>query len=142
MLRLTVFLFLFAINAPGWAQTLTPEAGVRAAIAAYADGYRNRDRALLEQAFDIERAQISHYIRNEDGLSEARSRPISEWISAVTGEGPAREADINILSISIIGDQLATALIDFDGAYYDLMVLAEIGGEWRIVRKDFISQPD
>lgn len=66
---------------------------------------------------------------------------VSEWIEKVTaGGGEDRDIKIRILSINMVNDQIANVFLDFDGVLFDMMLVAKVDGDWRILNKVSIYQ--
>ncbi len=120
-------------------------AAIRATIEAYAEGYRRGDRDLQERAFDAERGHFKSIVKVDDGPDRVRVTPIPEWIDKVTNrENPEPlDVEVRILSITTVNEHIANVFLDFNDSLFDMMLVAKIDGEWRILNKISIYQdPD
>lgn len=119
---------------------LKTEQSIKTAIQNYEDGFNRRDPQLLRQAFHAESGHVKS-ISRKDGTDRVRVTAVGEWIEKVTAEGGEdRDVKIRILSINMVNDQIANVFLDFDGVLFDMMLVAKVDGNWRILNKVSIYQ--
>lgn len=113
---------------------------IKTAIQNYQDGFNQRDAELLRQAFHEGTGHVKSISKNDDGTDKVRVTAVSDWIKKVTPEGENRDIKIRILSINMVNDQIANVFIDFDGVLFDMLLVAKVDGNWRILNKVSIYQ--
>lgn len=108
----------------------------------YFDGYRTKNRRLLESAFVVEIANMMGYSRNEKGELELFTIPYKELIERWVDPdfAPQQLGDGKILSVNIFSDVGATVVFDCGGKYLDTLQMVKLDGTWRIVNKFFVDQ--
>jgi hypothetical protein len=108
----------------------------------YFEGYKTKNRELLERAFVVEIANMMGYWRNSEGELELFTIPYKELIESwVDPEYTPQEfGDVKVLSINIFSDVGATVVFDCGGKYLDTFQMVKLDGGWRIVNKLFVDQ--
>jgi hypothetical protein len=116
---------------------------IRETVFAYFEGYKTKDRALLERAFAVEVANLMGYRKGPDGRMELSSTPIPQVIDRWTSAAhtPLELGEGKILSVNIFSDVAAGVVFDFGGVFLDEFQMAKIDGTWRIVNKFFVDHP-
>ncbi len=138
---IVLFSLLLIFAGPSGAQQGTSEDdAVRAVIANYVKGWREGDRDLLAQVFDL---QHGHVIwRTNDG--EISSMPFGDLVER-SKPGPGYGDPYVIDQISIVDDQLATVHFNVNlkgrGAYTNVFTLYKAGAGWTVVTKAFSWRP-
>ena len=113
---------------------------IEATVFNYFDGYKAGDRARLNRAFDLKTGRMMTAQKQEDGSDAMTVWPITDVIDGWVKKGPRTDDMVGkILSVDIAGSQIATVTFDFNGAYTDILTLAKIGDDWKIVNKLFIT---
>lgn len=130
---------LFVASQSSIAQT-SEDSQIKETIQAYIDGFNKRDRRLLEEAFAVENAHMKSISTTENGEDRVRVTKIQDWIEKATAEGANRNAKVKILSITMVNDRIANVFLDFDGALFDMMLVAKIDNRWKILNKVSIYQ--
>jgi hypothetical protein len=107
------------------------------AVFHYFEGYKTKDRARLERAFDTNVAQMIGYSKRRTGALEMSARPITEVIDAWVDPGyqqlPFGEG--KILAIDIFSDVAANVVFDCGGIFIDSFQMVKRDGTWRIANK-------
>lgn len=120
---------------------MTDYDAIRDTVFAYYEGYRTKDRALLERAFAVEVANLMGYRKNAQGVRELSSEPIrsviDRWTDAAHTPLPLGEG--RILAVNIFSEVAAGVVFDFGGVFLDEFQMAKIDGTWRIVNKFFVD---
>jgi hypothetical protein len=115
---------------------------IKATVLAYFEGYRTKNRELLERAFATDVANMMGYWRQEDGNISLTSKPIKDLIEIWVSPDfePHELSNGEVLSIDIFSPIGATAVFDCGGKFLDTFQLAKIDGTWRIVNKFFVDK--
>ena len=108
----------------------------------YFNGYQAKDRALLENAFAVEIANLMGYMKNDKGELELFTIPLTELIETWVAPdySPHKFGEGRILAIDIFSDVGATALFDCGGRFTDTFQMVEKDGKWLIANKFFVDQ--
>ena len=107
-------------------------AAIRAAVMDYFEGARDGDEARLRRAFHVDYADMT-VVFSDRFDQHQMSDVVVRWGSRET---PA-DWQGEIISMNVINGQIASVVFDFNDTYLDLLQLAKIDGEWRIVNKLF-----
>lgn len=115
---------------------------IKATVLAYFEGYKTKNRQLLERAFATDVANMMGYWRQDDGQIALTSKPIKELIEIwVSSEFEPREfSNGEVLSIDIFSPIGATAVFDCGGKFLDTFQMAKIDESWQIVNKFFVDK--
>jgi hypothetical protein len=118
------------------------EAEVRTAVQHYIDGAASGSAAEFNTAWDVTAGHMKYVRKGEDGKESIRVVPIAEaiksWCSA-----PKAESWGKITDVTIVDDKMAHATVEmlWQGTIYvDYLSLYNVGGEWKIVNKIFVSR--
>lgn len=122
---------------------MTDYDAIRDTVFAYYEGYRTKNRALLERAFASEVANLMGYYRQPDGRLELRSTPIPQvidrWTDPAHATLPLGEG--RIVAVNQFTANAAGVVFDFGGHFMDEFQMAKIDGAWKIVNKFFVDHP-
>ena len=122
---------------------MTDYEAIHATVTDYYEGYKTKDRTLLERAFAVEVANLMGYRKGADGKRVLSSEPIRSVIDRWTGKGhtPIPLGEGRIISVNIFSEVAAGVVFDFGGVFLDEFQMAKIDGRWRIVNKFFVDHP-
>lgn len=111
------------------------DAAVRQAVQFYIDGQAAGDGAIVAKAFHPE-AHLTHI---RDGAIQ--TMPIEQYLGFFNGQPAPDEADRKrwIESVDVTGDAaVAKVVLDYPRVRYtDYMSLLKVGGEWKIIHKNY-----
>lgn len=109
---------------------------IKSTINSYFNGVKNSDEALLNKAFDLDKAHMKGFLveANEEKLT---STPIKDVIKRWVSREKRPDMKGEILSIQIHG-LAATVTFDFNNQYLDFFHLAKTKNGWKIVNKFYI----
>ncbi|MFK7829322.1 MAG: nuclear transport factor 2 family protein [Congregibacter sp.] len=113
-------------------------AAIRTAVFDYFEGINEVSRVRLERAFDSD-AELKSVNASGALAAEPIADAIARWMH---GDASTRRGEV--LSVDLFGDavggQFARVVFDFDGAYIDLLTLAKLQGQWKIIDKVFVRK--
>lgn len=118
------------------------EAAVRAAVQHYIDGAASGSEAEFNTAWDVTAGHMQYVRKGEDGKEAVHVVPIADAIKRWCSAPPA-ESWGKITDVMIVDDKLAHATVEmlWQGTIYvDYLSLYNVGGEWKIVNKVFVSR--
>ncbi len=116
------------------------EAQIRAVVMKYFEGIGEGSFEKLSSAFHSKSRMLT---AEKDDAGNAYLKiwemepTIKRWSKSTP---PKRERTHEILNMHIMDGRLASVSFDLDGQYYDLLTLAKMDGEWKIINKAFIRQ--
>lgn len=126
----------------------TPEqqAAIAAVIRDYYEGITLSDRTKMERAFETSAATMVSVIRQKDDPSSVTLRTqkdINKSIDRWTKKGSAEDlgSGFDILSITALDNQLASVALRYGDCCYDMLVLADVNGSWKIIAKTYLTRP-
>jgi hypothetical protein len=128
-LPLTLVAFLLLEVTPAHADDMS---AIRKTVFDYLEGINTVDRERLERAF-----APGAMMKSVSAEGELRVVPITDAIDRWTSREPGSRSG-RILSVDL-HDELARVVFDYDGGYIDLLTLAKIQDQWRILDKAFIT---
>lgn len=113
---------------------------ITATVMHYFEGIGEVSTQRLEKAFDL-KAQMITPGKNDAGKSELKVWEIVPTIKRWTSGKPAKKERIGkILNMHVMDSRLASVSFDSNDQYYDLLVLAKMDGEWKIINKAYINK--
>ena len=113
---------------------------ITATVMNYFEGIGEVSKQRLEKAFDL-KAQMITPGKNDTGKSELKVWEIVPTIERWTSGKPANKERIGkILNIHVMDGRLASVSFDSNDQYYDLLVLAKMDGDWKIINKAYINK--
>ena len=120
---------------------MTEHDAIAQTISHYYDGYKTKDRALLERAFATEVAQMVGYSTVPSGKLELWAKPITEiidrWVDPDYELLPFAEG--RVLDIQIFSPVAASVVFDCGGIFMDSFQMVKQDGTWRIANKLFVD---
>lgn len=106
----------------------------------YFDGIGEASKQRLDKAFNL-KAQMITPSQNKQGESELKVWEIVPTIKHWSDGKPAKKERIGkILNMHIMDSRLASVSFDSNDEYYDLLTLAKMDGEWKIINKAYIDK--
>lgn len=114
------------------ASTADDFSAIRIAVFDYFEGINEVSRERLQRAF-TETAALKSIGDSGELLVEPIAEAIARWMKNTPKKRSGR-----ILSVDVLAESIARVTFDFDGAYLDLLTLAKLNGEWKIIDKVFV----
>ena len=113
------------------------EKQVRDVINLHFEGIRKGDASMLKQAWDVPNAHVKHVASGRVTMA-----PIEKSIKLWTSK-PAPKATSEILSVDVVGNQMAMAKVKLNwhgGDFTDYLTLLKTRGGWKIVEKTYVGR--
>ena len=149
MINKIIWLGIFMFSVSIFAQDKSEDiALINTTIKNYFDGYINRDRDLLNKAFEMENGAMKVPATNEQGIETIENSYfkdlIPKWASKEKlSEAILSESELTILDIDIVDGKIASAKINMkvgETTYIDILSLQKINQAWKITNKIFTVQ--
>lgn len=116
------------------------EAQIKAAVMNYFEGQGEASYERLQKAFHLKASMLSPVV-NDQGKSDLKIWEIEPALKRWSSGSPLPEGRTGrFLNIHIMDGRLASVSFDSNGRFYDLLTLAKMDGEWKIINKAFIRQ--
>ncbi len=116
------------------------EAKITAAVMDYFEGQGEASHERLSRAFHP-KSRMMGPSKNKEGKIELRLWEMTPTIGRWGNGKPAKGERIGkILNMHIMDNRLASVSFDSNGRFFDLLTLAKLDGEWKIINKAFIRQ--
>ena len=119
------------------------KAAIEAAVYDYFHGQGEASEERLFRAFAADHASMVGVVKNDNDEEELKSwkdmsEVLTNWASNDNPPGTEREGEI--LNIQITDGRIATAHFRSADRFYDVLTLAKLDGEWKIIAKAFVLQ--
>ncbi len=143
----TLILAALLTAAPTWAQeddaARTDADVITERVFDYFHGQGAADRERLFRAFAAEQAFMIAVLPDDEGVDAVRrwddmATVLEAWSSNETPPGEARSGEI--LQINITDGRIATVHFRSADRFYDVLTLAKVGDDWKIIAKAFVLQ--
>ncbi len=106
----------------------------------YFDGLGEGSYERLAKAFHLKAHMISPS-KNKEGTTDLTVRDIAPTIKRWgNGKASTKKRTGKILNMHIMDGRLASVSFDSNSRYFDLLTLAKMDGEWKIINKAYIEQ--
>ena len=133
-LTLSASLLMLSLSLPA-AATAEDTAKITETVMNYFEGIGQADYQRLKKAFNLKAQMIT------PEKSELKVWKIAPTIKNWGNGKPATKKRIGkILNMHIMDGRLASVSFDSDNQYYDLLVLAKMEGEWKIINKAYVNK--
>ncbi len=109
----------------------------------YFDGVGTADANRLRPAFILNASVMIGLRRNGQGghtlhVNKEINDTIDRWASNPEPDGTDRDGEI--LELSIVDGQIATAIFRYEDSFYDAFSLLKVEGKWKIISKTFYQR--
>ncbi|MBI1392905.1 MAG: hypothetical protein GC152_09215 [Alphaproteobacteria bacterium] len=118
------------------------EAAIADVVQAYFDGIGAADANRLNRAFAADKASMVGVMKSDEGEKlmawKDMGAVIANWADDPNPEGVGRDGEI--LDMKVMDGRIAMVMFRYKDEFYDVLSLAKVGGEWKIIAKAFILQ--
>ncbi len=126
---------------PALAQKADDSDQIKAAVMDYFEGQGEASRERLDRAFETNVADMLTIAKNDNGEDYIREWDMADVVVRWSEGEPVTEPRVGrIMNMQIIDGRLASVTFDSNGMFYDLLTLAKVNGQWKIINKAFIRQ--
>ena len=110
------------------------------AVFDYFEGLKSADYNRLEKAFHL-KARMIKPDTDQSGQSQLKIWEIAPTIKRWSeGEPSVEPKKGKILNMHVMDGRLASVSFDFNGQFFDLLTLAKMDGQWKIINKAYVDQ--
>lgn len=119
------------------------KAAIKAAVYDYFHGQGEASEERLFRAFAADHASMVGVVKNDDGEEMIRSwKDMSEVLTNwASNENPAGgDRDGEVMHMHITDGRIATVHFRSTDRFFDVLTLAKVDGQWKIISKTFVLQ--